>query len=380
MHPNSSKGAILEQEWSHSMILKFSCGDLFLLHFCTPCFQRKLLALKKLKDLLEFQQKQIFCSRKYTFWGLCPILGVPKIKSRLSDNDVFSCFPEWVVFPLFHIWIQFPEGSWIPGLVLLQLSPSAFRLEGETNPRIWRELDSTYFFWIFDLCIWLPAHLLSPSPQIHIPMKRFMDGTQLVSQQSTNEKVKQFPAPEIQRNRRFFCKHYVVFQNPNIILEYIWLFQKLIGALHKGLNYSWINECCMYANMQVMDQYEWCIYANKHCKNCEYCPVSLLIVSGSVDSGCHKLSGNMWLVWSKTSYSGDVTGTGRTNNQQGKIELIWERLSLAILNCLNCNQYLKCHKSLGLSLFLFWSLSLSSNLLGLIFLFALNLPIYLLPL
>ena len=166
----------------------------FFFFFCTsalfpPCFQRKLLALKKLKDLLEFQQKQIFCSRKYTFWGLCPILGVPKIKSRLSDNDVFSCFPEWVVFPLFHIWIQFPEGSWIPGLVLLQLSPSAFRIGGETNPRIWRELDSTYFFWMnqyFNHSIALKNWPSSWS----ILMKRFMDGTQLVSQQSTNEKSK----------------------------------------------------------------------------------------------------------------------------------------------------------------------------------------------
>ena len=28
--------------------------------------------------------------------------------------------------------------------------------------------------------------------------------------------------------------------------------------------------------------------------------------SGSVDSGCHQLSENIWFVWSKMSYSGDM--------------------------------------------------------------------------
>ena len=44
------------------------------------------------------------------------------------------------------------------------------------------------------------------------------------------------------------------------------------------------------------------------------------VVSGSVDSGCHELSENVWFVWSKASYSGDKwrcyrCGTGRTYGQ-----------------------------------------------------------------
>ena len=59
------------------------------------------------------------------------------------------------------------------------------------------------------------------------------------------------------------------------------------------------------------------------------------LVSGSVDSGCHKLSENIWFVWSKTSYSGDVTDAGRTNERTTSEDratqlLIWETLSLAI--------------------------------------------------
>ena len=49
------------------------------------------------------------------------------------------------------------------------------------------------------------------------------------------------------------------------------------------------------------------------------------VVSGSVDSGSHKLSENVWFVWSKTSYSGEkwrCHRSGRTNKQQGKIELL----------------------------------------------------------
>ena len=50
------------------------------------------------------------------------------------------------------------------------------------------------------------------------------------------------------------------------------------------------------------------------------------VVSGSVDSGCQKLSENIWFVWSKTSHSGDKwrchrCGTGR-DKQQVKIELL----------------------------------------------------------
>ena len=41
------------------------------------------------------------------------------------------------------------------------------------------------------------------------------------------------------------------------------------------------------------------------------------VVSGSVDSGCHKLLENVWFVWFKTSYSGDVTDAdGQTNDKQ----------------------------------------------------------------
>ena len=32
------------------------------------------------------------------------------------------------------------------------------------------------------------------------------------------------------------------------------------------------------------------------------------VFGGSVDSGCHKLSENIWFVWSKTSYIGDKVG------------------------------------------------------------------------
>ena len=32
------------------------------------------------------------------------------------------------------------------------------------------------------------------------------------------------------------------------------------------------------------------------------------VVGGSVDSGCHKLSENIWFVWSKRSYSEDKVG------------------------------------------------------------------------
>ena len=51
-------------------------------------------------------------------------------------------------------------------------------------------------------------------------------------------------------------------------------------------------------------------------------------VSGQWVSGCHKLSENVWFVWSKTSYSGDKRRchyAGRTNDhddEQLKIELL----------------------------------------------------------
>ena len=57
----------------------------------------------------------------------------------------------------------------------------------------------------------------------------------------------------------------------------------------------------------------------------------------SVDSGSHKLSENVWFVWSKTSYSGDVTDAGRTNKQTMTSEyratqlLICEKLSLTMI-------------------------------------------------
>ena len=60
------------------------------------------------------------------------------------------------------------------------------------------------------------------------------------------------------------------------------------------------------------------------------------VVSGSVNSGCHKLSENIWFVWSKTSYSGDKwrcyrCGTGQTTSEDRATQLlIWETLSLAI--------------------------------------------------
>ena len=45
--------------------------------------------------------------------------------------------------------------------------------------------------------------------------------------------------------------------------------------------------------------------------------------SGSVDSGCHQLSENIWFVWSKMSYSGDMEGCHacpRTDGQRTECE------------------------------------------------------------
>ena len=44
------------------------------------------------------------------------------------------------------------------------------------------------------------------------------------------------------------------------------------------------------------------------------------MVSGSVDSGSLMLSENVWFVWSKTSFSGDVTDAGRTEEQTTREE------------------------------------------------------------
>ena len=44
--------------------------------------------------------------------------------------------------------------------------------------------------------------------------------------------------------------------------------------------------------------------------------------SGSVDSGCHEHSENVWFVWSKTSNSGDVNDTDGRTDGRGKIELL----------------------------------------------------------
>ena len=54
------------------------------------------------------------------------------------------------------------------------------------------------------------------------------------------------------------------------------------------------------------------------------------MVSGSVDSGCHKLSENVWFVWSKTSYSGDPDGRTTTSENRATQLFICEKLSLAI--------------------------------------------------
>ena len=39
--------------------------------------------------------------------------------------------------------------------------------------------------------------------------------------------------------------------------------------------------------------------------------VVVVVVVWSVESGCHKLSENIWFVWSKMSYSGDKGGMSR---------------------------------------------------------------------
>ena len=53
-------------------------------------------------------------------------------------------------------------------------------------------------------------------------------------------------------------------------------------------------------------------------------PVGLVGLCGSVESRCRELSENVWLVWSKTSYSGDKWRCHRcgTNKQQVKIGLL----------------------------------------------------------
>ena len=66
------------------------------------------------------------------------------------------------------------------------------------------------------------------------------------------------------------------------------------------------------------------------------------MVSGSVDSGCHKLSENIWFVWSKTSYSrvkvemspmrDERTNEQTTSKDRASQLLIWETLSLANRN------------------------------------------------
>ena len=60
------------------------------------------------------------------------------------------------------------------------------------------------------------------------------------------------------------------------------------------------------------------------------------VVSGSMDSGCHEVSENVWFVWSKTSYSGDnwIYHRCRTTTREGRASqlLICEALSLAAHN------------------------------------------------
>ena len=49
-------------------------------------------------------------------------------------------------------------------------------------------------------------------------------------------------------------------------------------------------------------------------------------MSVDTDSGCHKLSENIWFAWSKTSYSGEKVGCHichrRTDN--GKVKIVLE--------------------------------------------------------
>ena len=48
------------------------------------------------------------------------------------------------------------------------------------------------------------------------------------------------------------------------------------------------------------------------------------VFGGSVDSGCHKLSENIWFVWSRTPYSGEKVGCdacGRRTDGNVKIGL-----------------------------------------------------------
>ena len=62
-----------------------------------------------------------------------------------------------------------------------------------------------------------------------------------------------------------------------------------------------------------------------------YCGLTVLLggfLVGLVGSGCHKLSENIWLVWSRTPYSGEKVGCdvcgrtyGRTDDGNVKIGL-----------------------------------------------------------
>ena len=67
------------------------------------------------------------------------------------------------------------------------------------------------------------------------------------------------------------------------------------------------------------------------------------LVSVSVDSGCDELSENVWFVWSKTSYSGDVTDAGQITSKDRATQLLsCEKLSLAILCSFVSWQWIAC--------------------------------------
>ena len=92
--------------------------------------------------------------------------------------------------------------------------------------------------------------------------------------------------------------------------------------------------------------------------------------SGSVDSGCHQLSENIWFVWSKMSYSGDMEGChacARTTDGQRNVKIgleFWKQNSQYICTNVFLKMYLsKCICQIVLvKMYFFVSLHISDQM------------------
>ena len=63
------------------------------------------------------------------------------------------------------------------------------------------------------------------------------------------------------------------------------------------------------------------------------------VVSGSLDSGCHKLSENIWFVWSKTSYGGDKLSPSKVEFWNG-VWFLGKLLKLDVLQLYGFRKYM----------------------------------------